>query len=155
MPRRNQTTLIVIHCSATRPAQDIGFRELTEMHRVRGIVPVGYHRIIRRDGTVEDGRPLDDVGAHVKGHNFESVGVCMVGGLDAEGRELNDNPEQFTDAQHAALRVVVQRLRDRYPGARVVGHRDLSPDVDGDGMVERHEWLKTCPGFDVARQFPV
>lgn len=68
----------------------------------------------------------------------------MIGGVDAEGN-AEDN---FTDLQWAALDSLVSRLKLTHVDAEVLGHRDLSPDADGDGKVERHEWLKECPCFD-------
>lgn len=155
MTNRTATNFIVIHCSATRPSQDIGRAELDAMHRARGFDGIGYHYVIRRNGALELGRPLDQIGAHVQGFNRTSVGVCMVGGLDESGRPVEDGPGLFTDAQWRAAFDVVATLRSMYPRAHLVGHRDLSPDLDHDGVVERSEWLKTCPGFDVRTYFPV
>lgn len=132
--KREVTNLIVIHCAATRPSMDIGLREIRQWHVQQGWLDVGYHYIIRRDGTVETGRPRDVVGSHVKGHNFESLGICMVGGIDDAGKP-QDN---FTDAQWAALDGLVwEASMVWYPGARICGHRDLDSG-------------KACPSFDVA-----
>lgn len=154
---RARTDLIVIHCSATRPVQDIGAAEIRSWHLARGYRDIGYHLVIRRDGRIETGRALDAVGAHALGSNTTSVGVCMVGGLMPDGTPADlTHPlefDAFTEQQLAAAHATVSFLRRIYPAAAVVGHRDLSPDLDGDGAVERHEWLKTCPGFDVAKEF--
>ena len=91
------------------------------------------------------GEPEDEVGAHVAGFNAYSIGVCYAGGLDKNGKSKDTR----TQAQKAALLRVVIGLIHKYPGAKVCGHRDLSPDKDKDGKVERHEWLKDCPCFDV------
>ena len=144
---RRRTDYIVIHCSATGPDSDIGADEIDDMHR-RRVPPfdmIGYHAVIRRDGQIEFGRHFDETGAHVKGQNYRSVGVCMVGGVDKNG-EAEDN---FTDDQFDSLTAVVVMLQRAYPDAEVLGHRDLSPDLDGDGVIEEHEWLKECPSFDV------
>ncbi|KAA2237254.1 N-acetylmuramoyl-L-alanine amidase [Salinarimonas soli] len=145
MAVRSRTDLIVLHCSATRAGQAVTAAQIRDWHLARGFSDIGYHRVIRRDGTVEAGRPLDAVGAHVAGHNARSVGVCLVGGLDDRTGAPADT---FTPAQWTALRALVGELVARYPGARVLGHRDLSPDLDGDGVVEPREWLKSCPCFD-------
>jgi N-acetyl-anhydromuramyl-L-alanine amidase AmpD len=145
MTIRARTDLIVIHCSATRGRLPVTAAQIRAWHRARGWSDIGYHRVIARDGTVEAGRPLDAVGAHVAGHNARSVGVCLVGGLDDRTGAPVDN---FTPAQWDALRRVVAGLLARYPGARILGHRDLSPDRDRDGVVEPGEWLKACPCFD-------
>lgn len=143
---RTATELLVVHCSATRPTQDIGVKEITQWHRQRGFDTVGYHYIIRRNGEVEAGRPETAIGAHVKGHNASSIGVCLVGGVNAAGKPENN----FTAHQFAALRALLRQLRSRYPTTRVLGHRDLSPDLNNDGRITPDEFIKACPSFDVA-----
>lgn len=138
--------LLVVHCSATPADRDIGVAEIRAMHRARGWKDVGYHYVIRRDGRVEKGRPDTVMGAHVAGHNDGSLGICLVGGVKPDmTAETN-----FTQAQYAALGQLLTTLTQRYPAARVCGHRDLSPDRNGNGRVERGEWVKDCPTFDVA-----
>lgn len=144
---RRQTKYIVVHCSATPPDADIGADEIDTWHKERGWSGIGYHAVIRRDGQVEFGRHFDEVGAHVKGWNTRSVGVCMVGGVDATGTPENN----FTQDQFDSLVAVTVVLERAYPEAEIVGHRDLSPDVNGDGIVTSDEWLKACPSFDVKR----
>lgn len=137
--------LLVVHCSATPADRDIGVAEIRAMHRAQGWKDVGYHYVIRRDGGVEKGRADTVMGAHVKGHNNGSLGICLVGGVRPDmTAETN-----FTKAQYARLERLLQMLTARYPGARVCGHRDLSPDRNGNGRVERGEWVKDCPTFDV------
>lgn len=131
MSRRN-TDWIVLHCSATRSIQDIGAKEIRQWHKAQGWTDIGYAFVIRRDGTVEKGRGVDEVGSHVKGHNRNSVGICMVGGIGDNMQPANN----FTRAQWAALRKVVGDLVKRYPKARILGHRDF-PGVN-----------KACPCFD-------
>lgn len=142
---RRRTDYIVIHCSATPPTSDIGADEINNWHEKRGWDGIGYAAVIRRDGTIEFGRHFDAVGAHVKGQNYRSVGICLVGGVNSK-HEPEDN---FTDPQMISLVYVVNVMVLAYPNAEVLGHRDLSPDLDGDGIIERHEWLKDCPCFDV------
>jgi len=139
-------TRIVVHCSATKAEQDIGMHEINEWHKNKGWSMIGYHSVIKRNGTVEGGRPLNKTGAHVKGHNHYTLGVCMVGGLDKDG-----NPENnFTDEQFLALGSLIKNWKMTFPSITdVCGHRDLSPDIDGDGEIEKWEWLKDCPCFDV------
>lgn len=156
--KRERTTLIVVHCSATRPSQDIGAEEIREWHLAKGYRDIGYHFVIRRNGAIEIGRPIDGFGAHVTGFNATSVAICLVGGLLADGKPADVlNPlafDTFTVPQMTAAHTAIAFLRRVYPHAKVVGHRDLSPDMDKDGAVEKSEWLKTCPGFDVGREFP-
>lgn len=143
---RRRTLFIVVHSSATRASSDIGIDEIRTWHvDQNGWRDVGYAAVIRRDGEIEFGRHFDDVGAHVRGYNSRSVGICMVGGLDEDGN-AEDN---YTDAQYMSLYFLIATLKLAYPGAEVLGHRDLSPDLDGDGVIEEHEWLKECPCFDV------
>jgi len=137
---------IVIHCAATREGQVITAADIDRMHRQRGFAKIGYHRFIRLDGTVEQGRSDEVPGAHVAGHNFDTLGICYAGGLDKNGKPKDTR----TQAQKAALKAEVLRYRRLYPGIQwVKGHRDLSPDKNRNGKVDKHEWLKDCPCFDV------
>lgn len=158
MTLRTETKYVVIHCSATKPDMDIGRDEIDEWHRARGWSGIGYHYVVcrgARDGTVQVGRNLNEVGAHVHGFNRVSVGICWVGGLDENG----DPVDNRTPNQKMALRALITMAQWTWPGAEIVGHRDLSPDVDGDGIIEPWEWLKDCPCFDVrewvAAGFPI
>lgn len=140
--------LIVIHCSATRVDRDITAADIDAAHRVRGFSSGGYHFYVRKDGTIEPMRPIDQVGAHVRGHNAHSLGICYEGGLD-----MNGNPaDTRTPAQRTTLLHLVRDLKTRFATARVVGHRDLSPDLNHDGRISRLEWLKVCPCFDVGKE---
>jgi len=125
---------IAIHCAATPPEADIGVEEIRKWHKAKGWDDIGYHYVIRRNGTVEAGRSLDFQGAHVLGHNHESVGICMVGGVKNDAAQTPDS--NFTAAQWASLESLVKLLVPRYPGVAVRGHRDF-PDVK-----------KACPSFD-------
>lgn len=138
--------LIVIHCSATPNGLPVSVDTIRSWHQARGFEDIGYHYLVYIDGRLVGGRPEAKVGAHALGHNANSIGVCMVGGI---GGPDSHNPGRYTPAQWEALRVLVQRLQAAYPGAEVVGHRDLSPDLDGDGVVEPEEWIKLCPSFEV------
>lgn len=136
---------IVVHCSATPPSQDIGFTEIDKWHKQRGWSGCGYHYIIRRNGTIEIGRRLNKAGAHAYGYNRKSWGICLVGGVDTN----NHADDNFRVAQYEALEVLLHGLSAFAPDAQILGHRDLSPDIDGDGIIEEWEWKKSCPCFDV------
>lgn len=137
---------ITVHCSATRPNQDLTADDIRRWHvEGNGWSDIGYHFVIRRAGLVENGRPISRQGAHVSGHNAGNIGICLVGGLNMESQPENN----FTPEQFAALRSLISDLLLDFPDADVKGHRDWSPDLDGDGVVEEHEWLKACPCFDV------
>jgi N-acetylmuramoyl-L-alanine amidase len=137
---------IVIHCTATREGQDVDVATIRKWHLAQGWRDIGYHFVIRLDGSIERGRTEDQVGSHVAGFNAGSLGVVYAGGLDAQGGPKDTR----TPEQMVAMAQLIGALTAAYPGARVMGHRDLSPDKDGDGVVEKHEWLKACPSFDVA-----
>ncbi|SKB49310.1 N-acetylmuramoyl-L-alanine amidase [Sphingopyxis flava] len=130
-------TDIVIHCSATPEGKDFGAASIDRWHKERGWAGIGYHYVVKRDGTIEPGRPLEKAGAHVAGHNANSVGIVYIGGLAKDGKKAKDTrtPEQKT-----ALRTIVAEMRRRFPEARVLGHRDF-PGV-----------RKDCPSFDVRTQ---
>lgn len=127
--------LLVVHCSATKPSMNWGRAEIDKSHRQRGFFEIGYHFVIKRDGTLEQGRPLNRQGAHASGYNHISVGVCMVGGVAERDVRIPEN--NFTPQQFAALTAVLKSLRLRFPHARIVGHGEL-PKVN-----------KACPSFDV------
>lgn len=141
--------LLVIHCSATRADRSLTSFDLDTMHRRRGFNGTGYHYYIRRDGTLFFTRPLERIGAHAKGFNEGSVGICYEGGLDCEGRPADTR----TPEQRAVLLLLVAQLLEKFPGSRVCGHRDLSPDRNGNGEIEPEEWIKSCPCFEVKKEF--
>lgn len=137
--------LIVIHCTATREDRRFTEEMLDEYHRSLGYDGCGYHYYIRRDGNVISMRPLDQVGAHTRGYNSHSIGIAYEGGLNSFG-----NPEDTRTAwQRNSLQMLVSSLLLRFPESQVLGHRDLSPDLNGNGRVDPQEWIKACPCFDV------
>lgn len=138
-------SLIIIHCSATRADRTLPPDDLEVIHRRRGFSGIGYHYYIRKDGTPLLTRPLERVGAHARGWNAESIGICYEGGLDCRGRPADTR----TPEQKATLRLLVRQLLTRFPGCRVCGHRDLSPDRNRNGEIEPEEWIKQCPCFEV------
>ena len=123
--------LIVIHCSATRCDRSYTEHDLTTDHLRRGFSGAGYHFYIRKNGDIKTLRPLERPGAHARGCNAHSVGICY-------------------DFQKHSLRALVLLLLKDYPGSRLCGHRDLSPDLNGNGEIEPEEWIKECPCFDAA-----
>ena len=119
-------TLIIIHCSAVRPDQQSSAAQIDSWHKDRGFKGIGYHYVIRRDGTIETGRPEWMVGAHCVNHNSHSIGVCYEGGLDIRGQPADTR----TPEQKAAMRQLLEDLHRRYPRAVIVGHHDLNPHKD-------------------------
>ena len=142
---RRNTEVVVWHCSATPPSRDIGSADIHIMHRARGWDGIGYGLVIKRNGRLELGEDLRKAGAHAKGWNNKSVGIVLVGGVDEDGKPENN----FTDEQWQAAKHVFEFFTLLYPDASHVGHRDLSPDKDHDGRIERHEFLKDCPCYSV------
>lgn len=130
-------TLIIIHCSAVRPWQRSSAADIDRWHRERGFQNgIGYHYVVRRDGTVEKGRPLEMVGAHCENHNRHSIGVCYEGGLDAAGKPADTR----TEAQKVALRKLLLQLHARFPKAIIAGHNVFNP-------------MKACPCFDAVKEY--
>lgn len=132
MPIRKSTNKLIVHCADTYAHMDIGAREINNWHIDRGWSGIGYHFVVRRDGTVENGRAINQVGAHCKGFNSESIGICLVGGRGDQGQP-EDN---FTESQMETLGFLIDSLEGDYPDADVFGHNDLNPH-------------KFCPSFDV------
>ena len=142
--------LIVVHCTATPEGRDVTTADIDRQHRQRGFTSIGYHYVIYRDGTLHLGRPVTEVGAHVRGYNRYSIGVAYVGGLASDGRTPKDTR---TPEQRQALRNLLARLKSRFTSACICGHRDLSPDVNRNGRIEPSEWLKACPCFDATAEY--
>lgn len=141
---------IIVHCTATPEGKDYTVADITKWHKARGFKTIGYHYVVYRDGTVHAGRPEDQVGAHCQGHNAHSIGVCYVGGLTADGKTAKDTR---TAAQKQALRNLLVKLRKKYPKAKILGHRDTSPDTNHNGKVDKWEWVKDCPSFDAKTEY--
>ena len=153
----NKPIYVVIHCSATREDKDFTEKQINEAHVARGFGKWGYHYYIRKDGRGIAMRAENEIGAHdncivpgeIYSYNRCSIGICYEGGLDANGKAKDTR----TGAQKEALRALVADICKRYEILDVLGHRDTSPDKNGNGVVEKCEWLKECPCFDVKSEF--
>ena len=128
---------IVIHCSATMPSMDVPIERVKKWHLQRGWSDIGYHYYITRDGEIHKGRKLSTIGAHVRGYNSKSIGICYEGGINESG-EPEDNR---TRAQKKSLLKVVEILKFVFSGAITQGHRDF-PNVK-----------KACPSFDAKSEY--
>jgi N-acetylmuramoyl-L-alanine amidase len=126
---------IIIHCSATPPDMDVDADRVDEWHRQRGWSGIGYHFFIKRNGQIEIGRPLEKSGAHTKGHNKNSIGICYAGGLNSEMCPEDNR----TNAQIASLLSLLRLLKNIFPDASIHGHRDFS--------------IKSCPNFDAQNEY--
>ena len=129
-------SLLIIHCSATLLDQRVTVHDIDRWHRQRGFDCIGYHFYITVDGTIWTGRPISQVGAHCKGYNAHSIGICYEGGLDEEGRPCDTR----TLLQKAALVALINKLREIYPTTDVVGHNDL-------------DLSKACPCFSAVSEY--
>jgi N-acetyl-anhydromuramyl-L-alanine amidase AmpD len=139
---------IIIHCSATPEGRVVTVSDIDRWHKRRGLKKIGYHYAIYLDGTVHKGREISETGAHVTGRNSNSIGICYIGGLDQGGKPCDTR----TPEQKAALITLVADLKVRFPNASVLGHRDYSPDLNGNGIIDNWEWMKACPCFDVKKE---
>lgn len=110
---------------------NIGAHEIDRWHKQRGWSGIGYHWVIKRDGTIEDGRPVNKVGAHVKGYNTGSLGLCMVGGVNNDG----DADNNFTDKQWHSLELMARGIKAMIPHITIHGHNEYAN--------------KACPSFSV------
>ena len=115
---------IIVHCADTPDGKDFTIRDIDRWHKERGWQCCGYHHVIRLDGTIENGRPLAQIGAHCKGYNENSIGICLIG------------RQEFTPAQLVSLRNLIGSYRKLFPGSEVFGHYELCR-------------YKSCPYFNV------
>ena len=122
---------VIIHCSATPEGRDVSLDTIRQWHIKRGWSDIGYHYVILINGTIQEGRPVERAGAHCKGHNANSIGVCYVGGVDQDMKPKDTR----TPAQKIAMQKLLFELTDRYKGATIHGHNEFSS--------------KACPSFDV------
>lgn len=128
---------LIIHCTATAQGRDFTAKDVDRWHRAKGWDGIGYHYLIRLDGTIEPGRPETRVGAHCAGVNSISLGLCYVGGLAPDGKTPRDTR---TIQQKAALLALLRRLKKKYPAARIVSHHHFNK-------------AKACPCFDADTEY--
>lgn len=128
-----EITRIILHCSATPEGKDFTVADIDKWHKARGWQGIGYHYVIYRDGSVHEGRDITVAGAHTSGYNKNSIGVCYIGGVAADGKTPKDTR---TPAQRRALRVLVEQLKKQFPKATVHGHYEFA--------------AKACPSFKIS-----
>ena len=131
-----QINEIIIHCAATREGRDFTVEDITRWHKARGFATIGYHYVIYRDGSIHEGRPLEQIGAHCVGHNKHSIGICYIGGCTSDGKTPKDTR---TPEQKEALFALLRHLKARFPNATIHGHRDFA--------------AKACPSYDAFREY--
>lgn len=135
MKLQHPVKYIVVHSSATPQDRDHTKADIDRWHKARGFRDTGYHYVILLDGILEVGRPITEQGAHVRGHNHNTIGVCYIGGTDAQGKPKDTR----TAAQKATLKQLLSELKAVYKDAEVVGHRDLAATA--------------CPSFDAKEEY--
>lgn len=127
---------IIVHCSATKAGRNVGAKEIDRWHKARGFKCIGYHFVVKLDGTIEAGRSISEIGAHCKGKNSHSIGIVYVGGIDENGKPADTR----TNVQKVALRALLQTLCILYPSIiKIAGHRNYA--------------AKACPCFDASFEY--
>lgn len=127
---------IILHATATPDGREHDVEDITRWHKARGFATIGYHYLIKLDGTVELGRDVQDMGAHVKGQNRRSIGIAYVGGMN---KSMSKPKDTRTPEQDSALTNLIIALLEIYPDATVHGHNEFSD--------------KACPSFDVQKEY--
>jgi hypothetical protein len=125
---------IIIHCSDSPQDRGDNAETIHFWHKEGGFDGIGYHDVILESGEIDKGRPLYWTGAHAKGHNTDTIGICLIG------------EDEFTPQQMAALHYLLYQYRVKYPKAKIVGHNELDPTKECPGF-DVQEWLKRI-GFD-------
>mgnify|MGYP002740593435 CR=1 FL=1 len=138
---------IAVHCTAG--SQHTTIKELQQEFKRKGWKNPGYHYVVAADGTITQLLDEDKVSNGVKGYNSVLINVAYIGGIDAEGKPIDNR----TDAQKASLAGLLGVLRKKYPTATIQGHRDFSPDRNRNGRIEPSEYIKACPCFDAKAEY--
>ena len=127
---------IIIHCSATREGENFEVAEIRKWHLARGFNDIGYHFYIDLYGEIHKGRDISKIGAHCKGHNRNSIGICYCGGVEADGKTPKDTRY---DCQKESLIAVLRTLKAMYPNAVIHSHNDFAN--------------KACPSFNATKEY--
>lgn len=127
---------IIVHCSATREGENYEVAEIRKWHLARGFNDIGYHFYIDLYGEIHKGRDISKIGAHCKGHNRNSIGICYCGGVEADGKTPKDTRNT---EQKDALLCVLRTLKAMYPNAVIHSHNDFAN--------------KACPSFNATKEY--
>ena len=127
---------IIVHCSATREGENYEVAEIRKWHLARGFSDIGYHFYIDLYGEIHKGRDINKIGAHCKGHNRNSIGICYCGGVEADGKTPKDTRY---DCQKESLTAVLRTLKAMYPNAVIHSHNDFAN--------------KACPSFNATKEY--
>lgn len=134
---------IAVHCTAG--SQKATVNDLLAEFKRKGWKAPGYHYVITADGKIHQLLDTEKVSNGVKGFNSVTVNIAYTGGMDGV--------DNRTDEQKKSLLTLLKLLRKRYPDAVIQGHRDFSPDLNGNGKIEKSEWIKMCPSFDAKTEY--
>ena len=138
---------IAVHCTAG--SQHTTIKELQQEFKRKGWKNPGYHYVVAADGTITQLLDEEKPSNGVKGYNSVLINVAYIGGIDAEGKPVDNR----TAAQKASLAGLLGVLRKKYPTATIQGHRDFSPDLNHNGRIEFNEFIKSCPCFDAKAEY--
>ena len=138
---------IAVHCTASH--QSMTIEGLNQEFKRKGWVNPGYHYVVSPDGKITQLLDEEKVSNGVKGFNSVSINVAYIGGIDTNGKPIDNR----TDAQKASLRSLLKMLHKKYPAAVIQGHRDFSPDLNKDGKITPNEYIKACPCFDAKEEY--
>lgn len=138
---------IVVHCSGGSQKQSI--QSIQAWWKSIGWKSPGYHYIVRADGVYQQLQPDHLLANGVAGYNRQCIHVCYIGGIDNNGKPIDNR----TEAQKKMLRSLLKELKVKYPTAKIRGHRDFSPDLNGNGTLEPWEYIKSCPCFNAITEY--
>ena len=141
----------VMHVSATKLSQNYSFQDCKRGHLAKGWSDIGYHYYITQDGEIHKGRPLTKNGAHVRGFNDGTIGICTEGGIGENGVPV----DTMNVMQMLSVEGILLALKKGNPKMKVKGHRDYSPDLNKNGKIESNEFIKMCPCYDAQVKFKV
>lgn len=138
---------IFVHCTAGIQKQTI--EDLKAEFKAKGWKHSGYHYAVMPSGRIEQMLPEEEISNGVQGYNSTSINVAYIGGIDRNGKAVDNR----TSEQKKSLVELLKQLRERYPKARIMGHRDISPDKNGNGIIDPWERIKECPCFDAITEY--
>lgn len=138
----------VLHCSAS-PQTTTVESIVSYWKNALGWKLPGYHVLVEPDGTAHELLPIDEIANGVKGFNANSIHISYIGGVDNHGKAIDNR----TDAQKATILRYLKKWRVKFPKAKIQGHRDFSPDKNGNGRVDPWERIKECPSCDAITEY--
>lgn len=138
---------IFIHCTAGN--QNATVEDLMREFKAKGWRNPGYGYLILANGAIHQLLPDSEISNGVQGYNSTAINVAYTGGIDRNGKAVDNRTEE----QKKSLISLLKSLRERYPKAKIMGHRDISPDKNGNGIIDPWERIKECPCFDAITEY--